>query len=146
MTDLKELYQALIVDHNRSPRNFHSMDHADAHAEGFNPLCGDQVTVWVRLEGDRIADVSFQGQGCAISKASASLMTTAVKGRTVEEAETLFGGVRGLLKGEPPAPNLGKLAALGGVAEFPMRVKCATLSWHALHAALQQKEGAVSTE
>ena len=146
MTDLRELYQSLIVDHNRSPRNFRAMEHADGHAEGFNPLCGDQVSVWVRLEGDRIADVSFQGQGCAISKASTSLMTAAVKGRTVTEAEALFGGVRALLKGESPAPDLGKLVALGGVAEFPMRVKCATLGWHALHAALQKTEGAVSTE
>lgn len=146
MPDLRELYQALIVDHNRSPRNFRVLEGADGHAEGYNPLCGDQLAVWVKLDGDRISDVSFQGQGCAISKASASLMTTAVKGRTVSEAGELFDGVHALLTGATPRTDLGKLAALGGVAEFPMRVKCASLGWHALRAALQDREGVVSSE
>lgn len=147
--DLAELYQALILDHNRSPRNCRPMDGADGRAEGYNPLCGDEITVWVKRDGDRITDVSFQGQGCAISRASASLMTTAVKGKTVAEAERLFAGFHALVTGTAPpapAPELGKLAALAGVAEFPIRVKCASLSWHALHAALSQHEGSVTTE
>ncbi|MGH7533390.1 MAG: Fe-S cluster assembly sulfur transfer protein SufU [Gemmatimonadales bacterium] len=147
--DLAELYQALILDHNRSPRNCRAMEGADGRAEGYNPLCGDEITVWVKRDADRITDVSFQGQGCAISRASASLMTAAVKGKTVAEAEQLFGGFHALITGAAPpapAPELGKLAALAGVAEFPIRVKCASLSWHALHAALQQHEGSVSTE
>lgn len=149
MSDLAELYQALILDHNRSPKNCRVMDGSDGRAEGYNPLCGDQVTVWVKLDGDRITDVSFQGEGCAISRASASLMTSAVKGKTVTEAERLFSGFHALITGAaPPAPpaELGKLAALGGVAEFPIRVKCASLSWHALRAALEQHTGSTSTE
>lgn len=147
MSDLNELYQSLILDHSKSPRNYREMPGADGHAEGYNPLCGDQISVWVKLDGDRIADVSFQGQGCAISRASASLMTGAVKGKTVAEAQKLFDGFHALVtSGGSPAPDLGKLAALGGVAEFPIRVKCASLSWHALKAALQQKDGAVTSE
>lgn len=149
MADLGELYQALILDHSRAPRNCRVMEGSDGRAEGYNPLCGDQITVWVKREGDRISDVSFQGEGCAISRASASLMTAAVRGRTVAEAERLFSGFHALITGAaPPAPpaELGKLAALGGVAEFPIRVKCASLSWHALRAALQQQDGSISTE
>ena len=143
MTDLGELYQDLILDHNRSPRNYREMPGSDGRAEGSNPLCGDQVVVWVKRDGDRIADVSFLGQGCAISKASASLMTAAVKGKTVAEAEALFDGFHALVTGGPvvpDGPSLGKLAALGGVAEFPIRVKCASLGWHTLKAALHQSD------
>ncbi|MFI5234666.1 MAG: Fe-S cluster assembly sulfur transfer protein SufU [Gemmatimonadales bacterium] len=145
MNGLGELYQELILDHNRSPRNFREMAESDGRAEGSNPLCGDQIVVWVKREGDRIVNVTFQGQGCAISKASASLMTAAVKGKTVAEAEALFEGFHALVTGTPVAPDapaLGKLAALGGVAEFPIRVKCASLGWHTLKAALQQSDTA----
>lgn len=141
MSELSELYQSLILDHNRNPRNFGALDPADRHAEGYNPLCGDQVRVDLKLEGDRIADIKFSGNGCAISKASASLMTTAVKGKTLAEAETLFTGFHGLVTGtavpEDPKKTLGKLAIFAGVAEFPVRVKCATLAWHALHDAMK---------
>lgn len=141
MSELQELYQSLILDHNRSPRNFGALEGADRHAEGFNPLCGDQVKVDLKLEGDRIADIKFSGNGCAISKASASLMTTAVKGKSLAEAERLFEGFHGLVTGtNPPADPkaaLGKLAIFAGVAEFPVRVKCATLAWHALHDAMK---------
>jgi nitrogen fixation NifU-like protein len=141
MSDLQELYQSLILDHNRSPRNFGTLDGADRHAEGYNPLCGDQVAVDLKLEGDRIADIKFSGNGCAISKASASLMTTAVKGKTLAEAEVLFSGFHGLVTGtsvpDDPKKTLGKLAIFAGVAEFPVRVKCATLAWHALHDAMK---------
>ncbi|HEX7917840.1 MAG TPA: SUF system NifU family Fe-S cluster assembly protein [Gemmatimonadales bacterium] len=141
MSELQELYQSLILDHNRSPRNFGTLEGADRHAEGYNPLCGDQVAVDLKLEGDRISDIKFSGNGCAISKASASLMTTAVKGKTLAEAEMLFSGFHGLVTGtavpEDPKKTLGKLAIFAGVAEFPVRVKCATLAWHALHDAMK---------
>ena len=141
MSELQELYQSLILDHNRSPRNFGTLEGADRHAEGYNPLCGDQVAVDLKLEGDRIADIKFSGNGCAISKASASLMTTAVKGKTLAEAEALFSGFHGLVTGtavpDDPKKTLGKLAIFAGVAEFPVRVKCATLAWHALHDAMK---------
>ena len=141
MSELQELYQSLILDHNRSPRNFGTLDGADRHAEGYNPLCGDQVALDLKLDGDRIADIKFSGNGCAISKASASLMTTAVKGKTLAEAEALFSGFHGLVTGtavpEDPKKTLGKLAIFAGVAEFPVRVKCATLAWHALHDAMK---------
>lgn len=141
MSELQELYQSLILDHNRSPRNFGTLEGADRHAEGYNPLCGDQVAVDLKLEGDRISDIKFSGNGCAISKASASLMTTAVKGKTLAEAEVLFSGFHGLVTGtavpEDPKKTLGKLAIFAGVAEFPVRVKCATLAWHALHDAMK---------
>ena len=141
MSELQELYQALILDHNKSPRNFGTLDGADRHAEGYNPLCGDQVALDLKLEGDRIADIKFSGNGCAISKASASLMTTAVKGKSLAEAEALFTGFHGLVTGtavhEDPKKTLGKLAIFAGVAEFPVRVKCATLAWHALHDAMK---------
>jgi len=147
--DLKDLYRDVIVDHNRNPRNFREMPDASAHAEGFNPLCGDRLTLYVRLDGERISDVSFQGSGCAISVASASLLTESVKGRTVAEAEQLFTRMHELLTRQDAAADpaeLGKLAALSGVREFPARVKCASLCWHTLDAALHREPAAVSTE
>jgi nitrogen fixation NifU-like protein len=147
--DLKDLYRDVIVDHNRNPRNFREMPDASAHAEGFNPLCGDRLTLYVRLDGDRISDVSFQGSGCAISVASASLLTESVKGRTVAEAEQLFTRMHELLTRQDATADtaeLGKLAALSGVREFPARVKCASLCWHTLDAALHREPAAVSTE
>jgi nitrogen fixation NifU-like protein len=149
--ELDELYQSIILDHNRRPRNFRVMADASAHADGMNPLCGDQLTVWLKLDGNLISDVSFQGSGCAISKASASLMTAAVKGRTREEAEQLFEQFHALVTGAHPehAEVLGSLKALGGVSRFPLRVKCASLAWHAMHAALAQDaapSAPVSTE
>ncbi|MGN6392754.1 MAG: Fe-S cluster assembly sulfur transfer protein SufU [Gemmatimonadales bacterium] len=139
MAGLSELYQNVILEHNRSPRNYRTMDDASRTAQGSNPLCGDQVTVWVRLEGDRIGDVSFQGAGCAISKASASLMTGAVKGKTRAEANALFERFHRLITGglsREEAETLGKLTVFSGVSEFPVRVKCASLAWHALKSAL----------
>jgi len=136
---LSELYQNVILEHNRAPRNYRAMPGADRKAEGNNPLCGDQVTVWLRLDGDVIGDVSFQGAGCAISRASASLMTAAVKGKTRAEVEGLFDRFHQLVTGALPAgeaETLGKLAVFSGVSEFPIRVKCASLSWHTLKAAL----------
>lgn len=148
MSELDELYQNVILDHNRSPRNYRVVDGANRHAEGNNPLCGDRIGVWLRLDGDVIADVGFQGNGCAISKASASLMTTVVKGRTVREAEELFGRFHELVTGEAGAARegLGKLGVFRGVAAFPIRVKCASLPWHALKAALDGPETVVTTE
>jgi nitrogen fixation NifU-like protein len=139
MSSLSELYQNVILEHNRSPRNYRVMDDADGKADGHNPLCGDQVTVWVRMDGDVIGDVSFRGAGCAISKASASLMTGAVKGKSREEAEKLFERFHQLVTGTLPAgesETLGKLAVFSGVSEFPVRVKCASMAWHTLRAAL----------
>ncbi len=151
MTDeLKELYQQVILDHNKQPRNFHSMEHPDSQLEGYNPLCGDHYTFYLRFDGDRIADVSFEGSGCAISKASASLMSTTVKGKTKDEVEKLFhlfhDVVMGKLDGEAHLDELGKLAVFAGVAEFPMRVKCATLPWHTLHGALAGASSVTITE
>jgi len=146
--DLKDLYRDVIVDHNRNPRNFRAMPDADRKAEGFNPLCGDRLTLYVRIEDDRVADVSFDGSGCAISVASASLLTESVKGRTVREAEELFTKMHALLTRQDVAvdvPALGKLGALSGVREFPARVKCASLCWHTLDAALHQQP-TVTTE
>jgi nitrogen fixation NifU-like protein len=142
MSSLSELYQNVILEHNRSPRNYRAMPDADRKADGHNPLCGDEVTVWVRLDGDLIGDVSFQGAGCAISKASASLMTGAVKGKSRAEVEGLFTRFHRLVTGSlPPAESetLGKLAVFSGVSEFPIRVKCASLSWHTLKAALERE-------
>lgn len=150
MTELSALYQDVILEHNRSPRNFRRMEPADRHAEGYNPLCGDHLTVWLKLDGDTVTDVSFEGSGCAISKASASLMTTAVKGKRRHEVEELFRRFHDVVTGagatgaEPAA--LGKLAVFAGISAFPVRVKCATLSWHALKAALDQGTDRVSTE
>ena len=141
MSDLRELYQSVILDHNRTPRNYGPLAGATGHAEGRNPLCGDEVTVWVRMEGERLADVHFVGTGCAISKASASLMTTAVKGKTRDEAEALFERFHHLVTGTLPEAeqaDLGSLRALGGVSRFPMRVKCASMAWHALQSALDE--------
>jgi nitrogen fixation NifU-like protein len=156
--DLTELYREVILDHNRHPRNFGRLDPADAHADGHNPLCGDRLTITVRREGDRLSDLKFEGNGCAISMASASLMTEAVKGRSRAEIGALFQRMHGLLTGAPDpgratnggtaALDLGKLAALSGVREFPVRVKCASLCWHTLNAALAEGDAAapVSTE
>ena len=149
MATLKQLYQDLILDHNRSPRNYREMENANRRVEGNNPLCGDRLTVFLRMEGDNIQDAAFQGSGCAISRASASLMTAAVKGKTRTEAVDLFDRFHRLVTGTlDPAdkPSLGKLAAFAGVAEFPVRIKCASLSWHALRAALDQPNAVVSTE
>jgi nitrogen fixation NifU-like protein len=153
MSELTDLYQAVILDHNRRPRNKGTMDDADAHADGRNPLCGDQLTVWLKLDDDRIADVRFVGQGCAISQASASLMTQAVKGKTRAEAIELFERVHEMVLGKTPAPAgpngpLGGLAALSGVSRFPVRVKCASLAWHTMRAALERSAAStpVSTE
>ena len=145
--DLRELYQEVIFDHNRKPRNFHAMAHADRKAEGYNPLCGDQLTVYLRVADGAVADVSFEGHGCAISTASASLMTEAVKGRPVAEVEALFQDFHALLTGAPPAGrDFGKLQVLAGVREFPARVKCASLCWHTLNAALDRAAEPVTTE
>ncbi len=149
MADASELYQSIILDHNRAPRNFRVMELADRSAEGYNPLCGDQLKVWIKLDGDRIADVSFQGSGCAISKASASLMTTVVKGKTVADAEKIFESFHRMVTGQGgPADDLpAKLAVFAGVREFPARVKCASLSWHALKSALDgQRDTQISTD
>ena len=145
--DLKDLYRDVILDHNRKPRNFGRLDPSDRQAEGHNPLCGDRLSVFVRLDGDRIEDLRFEGKGCAISTASASLMTEAVKGKSRAAVAELFARIHTLLTRQdaPPSQDLGKLAALCGVREYPARVKCATLCWHTLNAALA--DGAtVSTE
>jgi nitrogen fixation NifU-like protein len=139
MSSLSELYQSVILEHNRSPRNYRVIENADRTAEGHNPLCGDQLTVWVRMDGDVIEDVSFKGAGCAISRASASLMTGAVRGKSRAEAEALFQRFHRLVTGTLPpdeSETLGKLAVFSGVSQFPIRVKCASLSWHTLKAAL----------
>ena len=151
MSELTALYQEIILDHNRQPRNQGELADTGHRAEGNNPLCGDRLTVTLRLADDRIADIRFRGQGCAISTASASLMTEAVKGKPVDEVERLFAGFHELLTGDPSVPaeapaELGKLAVFAGVREFPIRVKCATLPWHTLAAALGGKDGAVTTE
>jgi nitrogen fixation protein NifU and related proteins len=146
--DLRELYRDVILDHNKRPRNFGRMEPCDAHAEGHNPLCGDRLTVWLRLKDDRIDDIRFEGKGCAISTASASLMTEAVKGKDRQTVQSLYGRVHSLLtqQGAVPDASLGKLAALSGVREFPARVKCASLCWHTLNAALERSAASVSTE
>ncbi len=146
--DLKDLYRDVILDHNKRPRNFGTLEPTDARADGHNPLCGDRLTVSLRLNGERIEDIRFQGQGCAISTASASLMTEAVKGKDRAAVRTLFEQVHALLTREEAQAqaSLGKLAALSGVREFPARVKCASLCWHTLNAALEQGTATVSTE
>jgi nitrogen fixation protein NifU and related proteins len=146
--ELKDLYRDVILDHNAKPRNFGRLEPADARAEGFNPLCGDRLTVSLRMSGERIEDIRFEGKGCAISTASASLMTEAVKGRDKSAVAQLFTRVHRMLtdQNEIPAPALGKLAALSGVREFPVRVKCASLCWHTLNAALEHRATPVSTE
>ena len=146
--DLKELYRDVIVDHNRNPRNFGKLEPADAQADGHNPLCGDQLTMYVKLDGERLNEVKFEGKGCAISMASASLLTEAVKGKSRREVQQLFDAVHALLTRHDAQPEagLGKLAALSGVREFPARVKCASLCWHTLNAALERHGAPVSTE
>ncbi|MBB6091516.1 nitrogen fixation NifU-like protein [Povalibacter uvarum] len=147
--DLKDLYRDVIVDHNRNPRNFGKLDPADAHADGHNPLCGDRLSLYVNLDGDRIREVKFDGSGCAISVASASLLTEAVKGKSRPEVKALFDDMHSLLTQHDSTVDvskLGKLAALSGVREFPARVKCASLCWHTLNAALDQQAEPVSTE
>lgn len=150
MSDLRELYQEVILDHSRRPRNYQRLEEATCTADGHNPLCGDHVTVYARVEDGVIQDVSFEGNGCAISKASASMMTTSLKGKTVAEAEALFQRFHQLVTGGPdPAADpaeLGKLAVFSGVCEFPVRVKCASLPWHTLRAALQGAGEPVTTE
>ena len=150
MSDLTELYQEVILDHNKRPRNFKEMGNATHIAEGHNPLCGDRFKIFIRLNGDTIEDVSFSGSGCAISKASASLMTGTIKGTTKQQAEQLFGNVHRMLTGKSTDPEetaeLDKLTVLSGVSEYPIRVKCATLAWHAMIAALKGKAEEVSTE
>ncbi len=148
--ELKELYQQVILDHNKSPRNFRKMDNASSTAEGYNPLCGDHIDIYVLVEDDIVKDVSFKGEGCAISKASASVMTSMLKGKTKEEAEKLFNKfhdlVTGKLGNDLDTDELGKLAVFAGVQEFPIRVKCASLAWHTLMSALEDKEKKVTTE
>ncbi len=150
MSDLRDLYQQIILDHNRSPRNFREVDQPDRIAHGDNPLCGDKITVYLKLDGDVVSDVAFQGSGCAISQASASLMTTTVRGKTVGEADDLFQRFHAMVAEPadraPEARSLGKLAAFSGVRDFPARVKCANLPWHTLHAALKAQPESVSTE
>jgi nitrogen fixation protein NifU and related proteins len=147
MSDLGDLYQEVILDHNRRPRNFRTIDEA-YRQEGYNPLCGDRLMLYVKVDGDRIADVAFQGSGCAISKASASLMTEALKGKTVVEARELFERFHEMVTSSPDtaAPDLGKLSVLSGVREYPTRVKCASLAWHTMKAALAGEDATVSTE
>lgn len=145
--DLQDLYREVILDHNRRPRNFRTIE-GGRHHEGFNPLCGDRLTVYMTLEDGIVRDVAFEGQGCAISKASASLMTEALKGLTVDEARTRFAQFQAMITAplEAPVPELGKLAVLAGVREFPTRVKCASLAWHTARAVLDGAEAPVSTE
>jgi nitrogen fixation NifU-like protein len=146
--DLRDLYREVILDHNRSPRNFGRLVPADSSAAGHNPLCGDELTVWLRMDGEQVSDLRFEGRGCAISMASASLMTEAVRGRSRSDIARLYQAVHALLTGQErvAGEDLGKLLALAGVAEYPARVKCASLSWHTLNAALEHVAMPVSTE
>ena len=148
MAELRDLYQEVILEHSKKPRNYRTLAAASRTVEGFNPLCGDHFTIYLDIEGDQIRDVAFQGTGCAISKASASIMTQVVKGKRLAEAQGLFDTFHGLVTGnkDVSAAELGKLAAFAGVSEFPVRVKCATLAWHALRAALKGEQHSVSTE
>jgi nitrogen fixation NifU-like protein len=147
MSDLRDLYQQVIMDHNKNPRNFREINDANHLAHGNNPLCGDALVVYLKMNGEVIDDVSFQGSGCAISMASASLMTEILKGKTLQEAEKLYDGVHKALTGEEGGQLSGKLEVLGGVKEFPARVKCATLSWHTVHAAMDSDHDiSVTTE
>jgi nitrogen fixation NifU-like protein len=152
MSELTDLYQQVILDHNRRPRNYGKLEHANRQAEGFNPVCGDHLTLYLQMNGDVIDDLRFEGEGCAISKASASLMTDSLKGKTTAEAEALFERIHAMLTSDTAvdfdaqAEELGKLAVFSGVREYPARVKCASLSWHALHSALKGDAAPVSTE
>ncbi len=149
MSELRDLYQEVILDHNKHPHNFRELDGADRHADGYNPLCGDRLGVYVNLDGEEIVDVSFLGSGCAISKASASLMTDAVRGKTLGEARQLFDQFLALVTDESASkddPGLGKLAVFAGVRDYPTRVKCASLAWHTLRAAVEDRHVTVTTE
>lgn len=149
MSDLRELYQQVILDHNKNPRNFREMPDATNRVDGYNPLCGDHYTIFLKLEDGTIREVSFTGSGCAISKASASVMSSTVKGKSKEEAERLFETFHSLVTGDASglsAAELGRLAAFSGVSEFPARVKCATLAWHTLRSALEGRDEKVTTE
>ena len=150
MADLRDLYQELILEHSKAPRNYRELKSADRKAEGYNPLCGDRFTVYLQMEDDFIRDIGFQGSGCAISKASASMMTQTLKGKTKDQALKLFErfreNVTGQARGNGNLVDLGKLAVFSGVSEFPARVKCATLAWHTAKAAMEGKQEAVSTE
>ena len=150
MGDLRDLYQEVILEHSKAPRNYRELQNPDRKAEGFNPLCGDHFTVYLQMQGETIQDVVFQGSGCAISKASASMMTQALKGKTRKDADELFERFHNVVTGHAAAngsdAELGKLTVFSGVSEFPTRVKCATLAWHTLQAALAGKQDAVSTE
>ena len=148
-SELQDLYQQVIVDHSKRPRNCRALEGADRTVQGFNPLCGDKVTIYLKLENDRVKDISFEGSGCAISTASASLLTESLKGKTLAAAEALFESFHNLLTGLEPAaeaPKLGKLVVFSGVCDYPTRVKCATLAWHTVHAALHGADEKVSTE
>lgn len=146
--DLRELYQEIIIDHNREPRNHHAMDDATTTANGFNPVCGDKLTVYAKIEDNKISDLSFVGCGCAISQASASLMTEELKGKSLEEAHAIFHKFHNMLtiEGAPDMGSMDKLTVLAGVKAFPMRVKCATLAWHTMEAALNKDKHEISTE
>jgi nitrogen fixation NifU-like protein len=149
MADLRDMYQEVILEHAKSPRNFRALDARSRKAEGFNPLCGDRCTVYLAMRGDLIEDIAFQGSGCAISRASASMMTQSLKGKTTTEAEELFGNFHRMVTGQDSngnRSNLGKLEAFAGVSEFPARVKCATLAWHTMQAALHEEAEPVTTE
>ena len=149
MSELRDLYQDVILEHSKAPRNYRELPAANHKAEGFNPLCGDRFTIYVTTEGDAIRDITFQGSGCAISKASASMMTQSLKGKSRAEAAKLFERFHKLVTGQQSSngdAELGKLTVFSGVSEFPVRVKCATLAWHTLQAALEDKQDAVSTE
>jgi len=147
MSDLRELYQEVILDHAKGPRNFRKLDGANRRAVGHNPLCGDKITVFATVDDGAITDISFLGAGCAISTASASVMTEALKGCTLDEAEEVFQGFHALVTGNDPGErDLGKLLVFAGVAEYPMRVKCASLAWHTLHAALEKSDESITTE
>ncbi|MGZ8795897.1 MAG: Fe-S cluster assembly sulfur transfer protein SufU [Thermoanaerobaculia bacterium] len=149
MSDLRDLYQQVILDHNKSPRNFRELSNPTSRVEGYNPLCGDHYTIFLQVDGDTIKDLSFTGSGCAISKASASVMSSTLKGKSKEDATRLFDTFHKLVTGDTSgldAADLGRLAAFSGVSEFPARVKCATLAWHTLRTALEGKKDTVSTE
>lgn len=150
MPDLRELYQDVILEHSKAPRNYREIGGANRKVEGYNPLCGDRYTIYVDLENNSIRDISFQGSGCAISKASASMMTQSVKGKTKDQAEELFHSFHNLVTGQTPpnggTPDIGKLSVFSGVSEYPVRVKCATLAWHTLRAALEGERETISTE
>ncbi len=149
MSDLRDLYQEVVIDHGRHPRNFHSLEHATHNADGYNPLCGDRLTLYIEIRDGVIRDVAFKGSGCAISTASASLMTDHLKGKTPEQATVVFEHFHRLLTeddAEPDTETLGKLAVFAGVREYPSRVKCATLAWHTLQAALESSGETVVTE